>query len=73
MKRSDLWRGPVVANIAVLFFGLAGVLGKLSALPAPLIVLGRVLFAAPALLAICLFQRLDIRPRKVHDSFILVA
>ena len=71
MKRSDLWRGPVVASIAVLFFGLAGVLGKISALPAPLIVLGRVLFAAPALLAICLFQRLNMRPRRVRDGFVL--
>jgi drug/metabolite transporter (DMT)-like permease len=50
---------------------MAGVLGKLSTLPSPLIVLGRVLFASPVLLALCLFQRLPLRPRQPRDGFIL--
>src|SRR5207249_12019812 len=43
-------RGLLFANVAVLFFGLAGVLGKLSVLPAPLIVFGRAFFAGLVLL-----------------------
>jgi drug/metabolite transporter (DMT)-like permease len=65
-------RGLLSANIAVLFFGVAGVLGKLSTLPSPLIVLGRVFFASPVLLALCLFQRLPLRPRRSRDGFILL-
>ncbi|HEY7983907.1 MAG TPA: DMT family transporter [Ktedonobacterales bacterium] len=42
--------GMVRIHLAVLLFGLAGVLGKLSGLPAPLIVLARVALAGPALL-----------------------
>jgi drug/metabolite transporter (DMT)-like permease len=42
--------GMARINLAVLLFGLAGVLGKLSGLPAPLIVLARVALAGPALL-----------------------
>ena len=46
-------RGLVSANVAVLLFGLAGVLGKLSLLPAPIIVFGRSFFAGLVLLAVC--------------------
>jgi drug/metabolite transporter (DMT)-like permease len=65
-------RGVLSANVAVLFFGLAGVLGKLSGLPPPLIVLGRVLFAGLALLAVSLFQRVPLRSKRQRDSFILL-
>jgi drug/metabolite transporter (DMT)-like permease len=65
-------RGLLFANVAVLFFGLAGVLGKLSALPAPLIVFGRVLFASPVLLAVCLLQHTPLRPRRSRDSLLLL-
>jgi drug/metabolite transporter (DMT)-like permease len=64
-------RGLLSANIAVLFFGMAGVLGKLSTLPSPLIVFGRVFFASPVLLALCLLQHLPIRPRRLRDGFML--
>ena len=66
-------RGSIAANIAVLFFGLAGVLGKLSVLPSPLIVLGRVVFAGAVLLFACLLQRVSLRPKRRRDGVLLVA
>lgn len=65
-------RGLVFANIAVLFFGLAGVLGKLSVLPAPLIVFGRVFFAGLVLLMVCWFQHIPLRPKRPQDGFLLL-
>ena len=64
-------RGLVLANVAVLFFGLAGVLGKLSVLPAPLIVFGRVFFASLVLLPLCWFQRIPLHPKRRLDGFML--
>ncbi|GAC1349267.1 MAG: DMT family transporter [Ktedonobacteraceae bacterium] len=71
MKKKPL-QGIASANIAILFFGLAGVLGKLSSLPSPLIVLGRVLFAGLTLLAVSLFQQIPLRPRRRQHSFLLL-
>jgi drug/metabolite transporter (DMT)-like permease len=71
-ERSQRLQGLLFANIAVLFFGLAGVLGKLTVLPAPLIVLGRVLFAGVVLLAIALFQHTPLRPKRRRDGLLLV-
>ena len=65
-------RGLVFANIAVLLFGLAGVLGKLSGLPAPLIVFGRAFFAGLVLLAVCLFRHIPLRPKRSRDSYLLL-
>lgn len=65
-------RGSIEANIAVLFFGLAGVLGKLSVLPAPLIVLGRVVFAGAILVIVCLAQHIPLRPKHRRDAFLLI-
>jgi drug/metabolite transporter (DMT)-like permease len=72
LKQTERWRGTISANIAVLFFGLAGVLGKLSTLSSPLIVLGRVFFASPVLLTLCLLQKLPLRPRSLRDGITLV-
>jgi len=66
-------RGIAFANVAVVFFGLAGVLGKLSGLPAPVIVFGRVLFAGVVLLALAVLQRRSVRPRGRRDAVVLVA
>jgi len=66
-------RGIALANVAVVFFGLAGVLGKLSALPAPIIVFGRVLFAGVVLLALAVLQRRSVRPQGRRDGVLLVA
>jgi drug/metabolite transporter (DMT)-like permease len=71
-ERSRRLQGLLFANVAVLFFGLAGVLGKLTTLPAPLIVFGRVLFAGVVLLAISLFQHTPLRPQRRRDGLILV-
>jgi drug/metabolite transporter (DMT)-like permease len=65
-------RGLVFANIAVLLFGLAGVLGKLSDLPAPLIVFGRSFFAGLVLLAVCWFWHIPLRPKRSRDSYLLL-
>ena len=65
-------RGLVFANVAVLLFGLAGVLGKLSVLPAPLIVFGRAFFAGLVLLAVCWFQHISLRPKRPQDGFLLL-
>ena len=65
-------RGLLFANVAVLFFGLAGVLGKLSVLPAPLIVFGRASFAGLVLLAVCWFQHIPLRPKRSRDGFLLL-
>ena len=64
--------GSIAANIAVLFFGLAGVLGKLSVLPSPLIVLGRVVFAGAVLLVACLLHHISLRPKRRRDGLLLV-
>jgi drug/metabolite transporter (DMT)-like permease len=65
-------RGLVSVNIAVLLFGLAGVLGKLSLLPAPIIVFGRSFFAGLVLLAVCLFRHISLRPKQARDSYLLL-
>jgi len=65
-------KGLVLANVAVLLFGLAGVLGKLSVLPAPLIVFGRAFFAALVLLPACWFQHIPLRPKRPRDGFLLI-
>lgn len=66
-------RGLITANVATLFFGLAGVLGSLTGLPAPLITLGRAAFAGLALGGWALLARLSLRPRAGRDLAILIA
>ncbi len=65
-------RGMLVSNVAVVLFGLAGVLGKLSMLPAPLIVLGRVFFAGIVLGGVVMVRRVDMRARNRRDLALLV-
>lgn len=65
--------GLITANIATLFFGLAGVLGSLTGLPAPLITLGRAAFAGLALGGWALLARHSLRPRTGRDLAILIA
>ncbi len=65
-------RGLVSVNIATLFFGLAGVLGKLSGLPAPVITLGRVVFSGIALGIIVALTHVTLRPRSRQDLVLLV-
>ncbi len=65
-------RGLISANVAVLLFGLAGVLGKLSLLPAPLIVFGRSFFAGLVLLAVCWFRHISLRPKQSRDGYLLL-
>jgi drug/metabolite transporter (DMT)-like permease len=59
-------------NIATLFFGLAGVLGKLSGLPAPAITLGRVLFAGVTLGFLAGIIKTPLQPRSRRDLALLL-
>lgn len=52
MKNRGKATGLMNVHLAVLFFGLAGLFGKLLPLPSPLIVLGRVFFASLTLFII---------------------
>lgn len=73
-RRPSTMRAPgalVAINVATLFFGLAGVLGKLSGLPAPTITLGRVVFAGIALGAVAAFTRRSVWPQSRRDLAIL--
>lgn len=64
--------GILTVNVAVMLFGMAGVLGALSALPAPLIVLGRVAIAGPALAVVVWLRGVRVRPKRRRDLLILV-
>lgn len=67
-KEASPLRGLLYANSAVLLFGLSGVLGKLSGLPAPITTFGRVVFAGVVLLLVALVQRRTLRPRSRRDA-----
>lgn len=58
-------------HTAVMFFGLAGVFGKLVDLPATIIVLGRVFFATLFLAALLLYLRRSIRLKRGQDYLYL--
>lgn len=65
-------RGILTVNLAVVLFGMAGVLGALSALPSPLIVLARVAIAGPALAVVVRIRGVSVRPKRRRDLLILV-
>jgi len=58
-------------HTAVLFFGLAGLFGKLILLPPLVIVLGRVFFAAIFLVLLSLYLKQDIKLKQNKDYFYL--
>ncbi|MFC2145911.1 DMT family transporter [Acidobacteriota bacterium] len=58
-------------HIAVLFFGLAGLFGKLILLPALIIVLGRVIFAAIFLALLSLYLKQNIKLNQKKDYLYL--
>jgi drug/metabolite transporter (DMT)-like permease len=57
---------------AVALFGLAGVLGKLTALPAVIVVLGRTIIATPALAIIALLSGVPLAPTSRRQASVLV-
>src|SRR5262245_26755533 len=65
------WRSLLAINSAVMLFGLAGVLGKMTELPATVIVFGRVVVAGAALSVVALTLGASLRPHKAMDAFIL--
>ena len=73
VKRHNRRRGLASIHVAVLFFGLARVLGKLTGLSAPLIVLGRVVFASLALAAVARVRHIALAPRRRRDVAALAA
>jgi drug/metabolite transporter (DMT)-like permease len=58
-------------HIAVLFFGLAGLFGKLILLPSLIIVLGRVIFAAIFLALLSLYLKQNIKLNQKKDYLYL--
>ncbi len=70
--RPQTGHGLLTVHIATLLFGLAGVLGRLTGLPAPLITLGRVVFAGLALGIAVVFTRASLRPRRRADLALLI-
>ena len=62
----------VEIHIAVLLFGLAGLFGKLLALPPLVIVFGRTFFASLMLCAILLFSKTQLRAKSRQDLMVLV-
>ncbi len=64
-------RGLLEIHIAVLFFGLAGLFGKLVLLPSTIIVLGRVFFATIFLSLVLLYLKQGIRLRQKQDYFFM--
>ena len=65
------WRALLAINSAVMLFGLAGVLGKMTGLPATIIVFGRVVVAGAALGVVALTLGASLRPRSSRDALIL--
>lgn len=64
-------RGLLEIHIAVLFFGLAGLFGKLVFLPSTIIVLGRVFFATFFLSLVLIYVKQGIKLRKKRDYFFM--
>jgi len=58
-------------HIAVLFFGLAGLFGKLVLLPSTVIVLGRVFFATIFLSLVLVYLKQGIKLRQKQDYFFM--
>jgi len=61
------YRSLTEIHAAVLFFGLAGLFGKLISLPSLIIVLGRVFFATIFLALFLLFRRQSVRLKPKRD------
>ena len=64
-------RGLLEIHIAVLFFGLAGLFGKLVFLPSTIIVLGRVFFATFFLSLVLVYVKQGIKLRQNQDYFFM--
>ena len=64
-------KGLLEIHIAVLFFGLAGLFGKLLLLPSTIIVLGRVFFATIFLSLVLLYLKQGIGLRQKQDYFFM--
>lgn len=63
----------LTVHLAVALFGLAGVLGKMTALPSPILVLGRVAFGSLALTGLLGARHRLLLPRRLRDFPTLAA
>ena len=70
-ETKDSRRGLIEIHIAVLFFGLAGLFGKLVFLPSTIIVLGRVFFATIFLTLVLVYRKQEIKLRQKQDYFFM--
>ena len=70
-ETKDSRRGLIEIHIAVLFFGLAGLFGKLVFLPSTIIVLGRVFFATIFLSLVLAYVKQGIKLRQNQDYFFI--
>ena len=68
-ETKDSRRGLIEIHIAVLFFGLAGLFGKLVFLPSTIIVLGRVFFATIFLTLVLVYRKQEIKLRQKQNYF----
>jgi drug/metabolite transporter (DMT)-like permease len=64
-------RALIQIHVAVLFFGLAGLFGKLVLLPSTIIVLGRVFFATIFLALVLVYRKQEIKLRQQQDYFFM--
>ena len=64
--------GMLEIHIAVLFFGIAGLFGKLLALPPLVIVFGRTFFASLTLSAILFCSKTQLRTKSRRDLTVLI-
>lgn len=69
MKNKEI----MLLHLAVMLFGLAGVIGKFVALPAILVTFGRVFFSSVFLLFITLINKEKIKLNKRKDYFLIAA
>ena len=62
----------LIVTFAVALFGLAGVLGKLTALPAVIVVLGRTIIATPTLVIFAMVSGVSLTPTSRREATVLV-
>ncbi len=70
-RRGATGHGLLLVNLAVALFGVAGVLGEVSALPSPLVVLGRAGFASLALFGMVRLGRRSLHVRREDVPLVL--
>ena len=71
-KEGRVFNSLAKIHLAVFFFGLSGLFGKLLTLPPPVIVLGRVFFASIFLWLLLIVQKQRIRPQRKREGVLFL-